>query len=130
MDCNHCGSPDTAEERCTSGPHYAKLMCRACGITVKFLPHPRRPLAAYALPAGVPEGGPLPPLLGTEAQARFAASVRPRMLAQLSSALTPDQLAAVRSIDDAGWWLSHRDKPLDRFHWPRTWPLAAEGVTP
>jgi len=58
----------------------------------------------------------LPPLRGTPAQIKWAATIRTNALDNHAMRLPGDQLA---SIDDATWWIGNRDKIAnDTLAWP------------
>jgi uncharacterized protein (DUF3820 family) len=58
--CPSCGSTDLHVERCTSGPHYSQVTCRACGrVTWGKAPWTLERARAFVMPYGKHLGRPI-----------------------------------------------------------------------
>jgi len=63
---------------------------------------------------------PLPPLQGSDRQVKWAESLRPRMLGSVATS-NPKLAAAMRSIDDATWWIANQSRSFSSWTWPKEW---------
>jgi hypothetical protein len=114
--------------------HHAKLWCRSCERTVRWLPKPgpTPPPDEVFLraAAGAPAAGEaLPALVGTVAQVEWAAKVRALLLRRIENELGHPPWLAARGIVTAGWWISNKDRRGDQIRWPESWskPVANDG---
>jgi hypothetical protein len=57
----------------------------------------------------------------------FAAAVRRGRLAVWRGHLPAAIYEAIKTIDNAGWWLSNRDARADGIKFPASWAKAGEG---
>lgn len=121
-----CGHTNTKVERVVNSVHYGKEVCNDCGAFVRWVSGPKPGIGTLRLPQFdvIP---PLATLKGSERQVQWAKSLREEMLTRFSARAQSDEAFrplywAVRSLEDAGWWIANRNQAsLETFSWPRTW---------
>lgn len=106
---------------------YGKIVCADCGAFLKWMPFPTG-LDGKVIPDC--EDGPLPDLVGSQAQIKWATSLRARLLAELAVGGPKNLYLAARQIVQASWWIANRDKPVAQMHWPASWSGDEETVRP
>lgn len=124
--CRDCGCTERSIVVMESGPHYGKSVCSWCGRFCSWVPRPPVKLEDMELPIGPEHDSEVLPLIGTEGQVKWAGSIRPSMLKKSAMFLPPNVLCAIRTIQDATWWIANRDvQNTDNIRWPKSWAMKA-----
>lgn len=126
-DCPRCGSADVTDTETTTGPHFAKRTCGACGAFVAWVPFPRTRSAempAELAPFAVAGRAPVD-LRGTPAQAAAARGVRACMVWTHRKAGNGRYADLLNGVADATWFLANRGlAPPQLKCWPRVDQMA------
>lgn len=98
--------------------HYGKIVCAHCGTFIQWMPFPTE-LGDVAVPDC--DDGPMPDLVGSAAQIKWALSLRPVLLSQLEGNVPHKLFLAARQIREAAWWIANRSRPVAALRWPPAW---------
>ena len=67
---------------------------------------------------------------GSDAQIRWAESLRDKLLDEWESDLPHEVVDAVCTITDATWWIANKDAEAGEIKWPRAWAEKQQRLAP
>lgn len=122
MRCKRCNAEANNQVLTPEGPHYGKVVCAVCGTFLTWLPTPYRAPDMTKVPVCNPQDN-LPPLKGavSERQRDYAMNMRAMLIHKAESRLDPVLFAAMRQIQDAGFWMGNKDRAVTELRWPKEW---------
>lgn len=127
--CPECGG-GLVEERCGSGPHFAKLICPRCRRHVRWMPRPSTPAGApppELLELARRAERPLAKLRAvSRPQVSLASSCRAAMLRQALARGDRDRAAILRAVSDASWFCANGASDYSAIRWPTASQLNQE----